>query len=73
MDAALRGRGHGAALLAEAERVAGERGCHGVWLFTLSQEARLFYERRGYEGFAELPAYAGAQPLILMRKVLVAY
>jgi len=45
---ALRGRGHGAALLAAAEAYARERSCIGVCLDTFSFQARPFYERQGY-------------------------
>lgn len=70
VEAALRGRGFGQALLREAEATARERRCHGAWLFTLSAEARRFYERQDYDCFAELPNYAGAAPLFLLRKLL---
>ena len=50
----LRGGGHGQRLLAAAENQAEQRGCHGVWLHTISFQAPAFYERQGYRKFGEL-------------------
>jgi GNAT superfamily N-acetyltransferase len=50
-----RGRGIGAALLAEAEEEAQRRDCIGVYLDTYSFQARPFYERLGYQLFGTLP------------------
>lgn len=44
----LRGRGHGADLVARAEKEAVARGCRGAWVDTFSFQARGFYERLGY-------------------------
>lgn len=48
VPADLRGRGLGAALLAEAERRAQAMGCAGAYVGTTSADARRFYERNGY-------------------------
>jgi GNAT superfamily N-acetyltransferase len=53
----LRGRGLGAALLAQAEEAARAQGCVGVWLDTFSFQAPEFYRRHGYESFGEIGDY----------------
>jgi len=50
----LRGRGVGRELMARAEGLARERGCHSAWLDTFSFQAREFYEKLGYEEFGRL-------------------
>ena len=49
-----RGKGHGRALMADAEAEAGRGGCHGVWLDTSMPEAEGFYRRLGYVTFGVL-------------------
>ena len=49
--------GLGKKLMAMAEEEASERGCIGAWLDTFEFQARGFYERIGYQCFAELPNY----------------
>ncbi len=51
---ALRGQGYGTRLLAEAERIAQERGCMAAQLDTMSWQALAFYERQGYTVFGVL-------------------
>ncbi|MFY9328471.1 MAG: GNAT family N-acetyltransferase [Georgfuchsia sp.] len=53
----LRGRGVGTELMRMAEAEAKARGCHGAWLDTFEFQAKGFYERIGYECFAQLPEY----------------
>ena len=50
VDERCRGRGIGAALMAEAERWARKRGANAVRVAsrTTREEARRFYERQGY-------------------------
>lgn len=45
---ALKGRGHGRALMLAAEAEALRLGCIGIWLDTFSFQARGFYEKLGY-------------------------
>ena len=66
----LRGRGLGRELLARAERLAVERGCHSAWLDTF--QARGFYERLGYAVFATLEHYPPGQTRYFLRKRLEA-
>jgi len=54
VDESLRRRGIGRLLVAEAERVAIERGCHSAWLDTFSFQAPGFYQKLGYTIFATL-------------------
>ena len=65
-----RRHGYGQQLLAAAEAWCVEDGCHGAWLMTMSFQARGFYERAGYEMFAELPAFPDRQSRLFMRKGL---
>ncbi|MGO9607559.1 MAG: GNAT family N-acetyltransferase [Candidatus Binataceae bacterium] len=54
VDASLRGRGYGAALMARAHRYALEKSCTHSHLRTGSYEARPFYEQLGYSAYGEL-------------------
>ena len=54
VPAELRGKGHGRALMAEAEAFARQRGLLGVWLDTFSFQARPFYEKLGFSVFGTL-------------------
>lgn len=65
---ALRGRNLGARLMAEAERIARERGCAGAWLTTFAFQARGFYEKLGYESFGALDRSPGDNVRYFMRK-----
>jgi GNAT superfamily N-acetyltransferase len=64
----LRGRDYGRRLMAEAERIARERGCAGAWLTTFAFQARGFYEKLGYELFGELDRSPGDNVRLFMRK-----
>ena len=70
VDEFFRGQGLGGQLmdLAEAHgRKNGARRCH---LETRSEDARRFYERRGYRICGEMKNYLGAQSLYFMEKPL---
>jgi GNAT superfamily N-acetyltransferase len=67
---ALRGRDLGARLMAEAERIARERGCAGAWLTTFAFQARGFYEKLGYALFGELDQSPGDNVRLFLRKKL---
>lgn len=66
----LRGRDYGAVLMAEAERIAKDRGCAGSWLTTFTFQAGGFYEKLGYEVFGELANSPGENVRIFLRKRL---
>ncbi len=66
----VRHQGWGTRLLAEAERIAIERGCHGAHLDTMDFQARPFYERQGYSVFGiidDMPL--GHQRIFLKKKL----
>ncbi len=55
IDERLRHQGYGEQLMQAAEQEALAHGCSQATLDTFSFQARPFYERLGYEVFAELP------------------
>lgn len=65
-----RGTGIGRKMMAMAETEARSRGCIGAWLDTFEFQARGFYERIGYECFAELPNYPIGFSRYFMKKPL---
>ena len=67
MQEELRGQGYGNSLLSMAEAEANKAACTGVCLETLSFQAPAFYEKRGYEIFAELPNFAGGKKYYLSK------
>jgi GNAT superfamily N-acetyltransferase len=50
----LRGTGTGTRLLQQAENIARQRNCTGVWLDTFAFQALGFYQKLGYTVFGEL-------------------
>jgi GNAT superfamily N-acetyltransferase len=66
----LRGKGYGERLLRAAEDEARAHGCQGVFLETFGFQARPFYERYGYDVFAELPDRPAGYISYFMRKTL---
>jgi len=70
VPAELRGRNIGEKLMTCAEDLARQRGCVGAWLTTFSFQARGFYEKLGYETFAELENSPRENVRIFMRKKL---
>jgi GNAT superfamily N-acetyltransferase len=66
----LRGHGTGRAMMAAAEAEARRRGARDAWLYTLSWQARPFYEGLGYRCFAELPFLGGKHQRFFMIKEL---
>jgi GNAT superfamily N-acetyltransferase len=66
----LRGRGHGAALLAAAEAEARRRGCGFAHLDTMSFQAPDFYRRLGWQVYGVLDGYADGHQRFYLRKSL---
>ena len=50
----LRGTGTGSQLMRQAEDIARQRQCTGVWLDTFAFQALTFYQKLGYTIFGEL-------------------
>jgi predicted GNAT family N-acyltransferase len=67
-DASVRGRGHGAAVLAELHRQAILRGVTGVELHA-QVTARGFYERAGYAAVGEEYEEAGIRHVTMRRRL----
>ncbi|WP_186181820.1 GNAT family N-acetyltransferase [Burkholderia gladioli] len=65
-----RGGGVGTRLMRMAEQEALARGCHAAWLDTFEFQARPFYERLGYQCFAELSDYPPGFSRMFMKKTL---
>lgn len=65
---ALRGRGHGRALVERAEAYARERDLVGVWADIFSFQARPFYERLGYSVFGTLDNHPRGSQRHFMQK-----
>jgi ribosomal protein S18 acetylase RimI-like enzyme len=70
IDDALRGQGHGKAMMELAEAEGRGHGATIAWLNTLSWQARPFYESLGYRCFAEMPILGGRQRRYFMMKEL---
>jgi GNAT superfamily N-acetyltransferase len=66
----LRGGGHGHAMMELVEDKARKLGARLAWLYTLSWQARPFYEKLGYRVFGEMPFGGGKHRRYFMRKEL---
>lgn len=67
----LRGQGLGTSLMREAEQIARQRNCAGIWLDTFGFQAPDFYRGLGYELFGELPDHPRGTNRFLLRKIIV--
>jgi ribosomal protein S18 acetylase RimI-like enzyme len=65
-----RGQGVGTRLMRDAEREALSMGCDYTHLTTLDFQARVFYEKLGYEVFAALDNYPRGHTRFLMKKAI---
>jgi GNAT superfamily N-acetyltransferase len=68
---ALRGSGVGTSLMRQAENIARERRCTGVWLDTFVPQARTFYLKLGYSVFGELKDHPSGISQYWLQKRLV--
>lgn len=70
IDEGWRGQGLAGRLLAEAEKEALERGCHGAWIDTFNPKALAAYEKAGYAVFGTLPDFVYGRPRHFLSKTL---
>jgi GNAT superfamily N-acetyltransferase len=70
IDDALRGHGHGKAMMEMVEAEGRKHGATQVWLNTLSWQARPFYEQLGYACFGEMPVANGKHKRYFLQKAL---
>ena len=65
-----RGEGLGARLIAEAESLARQRGCIGVYIDTFDPRVAEFYARKGFSRVGEIAAFPpGAQRIFLSKRL----
>lgn len=65
---ALKGQGHGRALMLAAEDEARRFGCIGVWLDTFSFQARGFYEKLGYRLVGQIDDFPPGEARFFLSK-----
>jgi len=65
---ALKGQGHGRALMLAAEDEARRLGCIGIWLDTFSFQARGFYEKLGYDVIGQIDDFPPGETRFFLRK-----
>lgn len=70
VDEGYRGQDIGTELMKSAETYAKEKGATGIVFETWSFQARPFYEKLGYEVFAELKDCPPGTVMYLLRKEL---
>jgi ribosomal protein S18 acetylase RimI-like enzyme len=66
-----RGSGYGRRLMAEAERIAIDRQCEGIWLDTFSFQAPGFYAKLGFERFGLIKDFPPGQSRHFLMKRLI--
>jgi ribosomal protein S18 acetylase RimI-like enzyme len=71
IDAGHRGQGLGQKLLAQAEAIAVERQCIGIYLYTYSFQSPAFYEKQGYHVFGAIDPFFDDHAKLYMQKRLV--
>jgi GNAT superfamily N-acetyltransferase len=66
----LRGQGVGRQLMEQAEAVARDKGCTGIWLDTFTFQAPGFYQKLGYAVFGEIGNYPPGSSRFFLSKRL---
>ena len=69
-DDSVRGQGHGRAMMETIEAEARRRGARVSWLYTMSWQARPFYEKLGYVCVGEIPFMGGQHRCYFLWKQL---
>ena len=64
---AVRGKGHGRKMIAMVEEEGRKRGAVDSWLYTMSFQARPFYEKLGYKVMGEVPFPGGHQRIVMWK------
>lgn len=67
----IRGGGYGIELMKKIEREAVKNDCHHAYLDTFSFQAPEFYQKLGYEIFAELKDFPNGHSRIFLKKTLI--
>ena len=70
VDENHRGEGVGKKLLGLAEKIASEKKCHGIYLYTYSFQSPRFYEKLGFSIFGKLENFCGEHTKYFMKKSL---
>ncbi|MGN6515686.1 MAG: GNAT family N-acetyltransferase [Rhizomicrobium sp.] len=63
----LRGHGHGREMIRMIEEEGKRRGAQDSWLYTMSFQARPFYEKLGYKVVGEVPFPGGHQRIVMWK------
>ncbi len=71
VDAGSRGQGLGQRLLAQAEAIAVERQCVGIYLYTYSFQSPAFYKKRGYRVFGAIDPFFDEHAKLYMQKLII--
>jgi len=66
-----RGQGIGSKLMAQAEALAKEKNCYGVWLDTFDFQAPEFYRKLGFSQFGEIVDYPPGHKRHFFQKRLI--
>ncbi|TLG78843.1 GNAT family N-acetyltransferase [Methylocystis sp. B8] len=70
VEKSQRGRGLGRRVMTEAERLAQERGCVGVYVDTFDPQAAAFYEALGFTRAGKIVGFPPGHARLFFRKLL---